>query len=134
MARYPSLSVVVVLAMQFPAATGACDRAAAGPTRLTLYAGSRGTGVPAQALERLHEVRRLLDRQEEALRSGRLRYTQSTVGLEGEQRLCIELRAGPDGAGLAERIRTLVSGTPMLSLSEAPCPPSPGDPRRRGPQ
>lgn len=134
MCRGRTLWLIGAIASQLAGTASASAPPAKGTVSLTLYAGSRGTGVPPAALERLHEVRRLLDRQKEALPHGRLRYAQSTAGLEGEQRLCVELAPGPRSAELIAQVRTMVAGTPMLSVSEAPCPPAVDGPARPGPR
>jgi hypothetical protein len=95
----------------------------------TVYALSRGKGVPREAREALGSVRKLV----EADRSRGVKVTLETtrIGLEGETRLCAAYQDPKDAAAAFERAKALVRGIDLVNLVAGPC--ESGD-RERGPQ
>ena len=89
-----------------------------GPLTFSLYALSRGKGVPEPTRETYQKVRNMLRKAEVEGTVIRLRETR--VGLEGETRIEFELSRGRDATTLMRRIREFVQGVDLLNLVEEP--------------
>ena len=90
------------------------------PMRVSIYAGSRGTGVPAEAHERLLDVERYLQA-EQASSPGAFRFGKSVVGLEGETMLCIEFHDPATREAMLARLQPMVASVPLLSMGRSRC-------------
>jgi len=84
-----------------------------------VYTLSRATGVPAEARQALEQVTSLV----ESDRKGGVRVTVETtrLGIEGEQRMCVEYQNPRDGARAWERASAIVKGVDLVNLVAEPC-------------
>lgn len=105
-----ALSVVPVAASQLGAL----------PYKLSIYAGSRGDGVPPTAMARLQDIERYLASRS-ATAGAAVQVSKRVVGLEGETQLCVEVPRTEEGARVLERLKSMVSAVPLLTLSTTPC-------------
>ena len=90
------------------------------PYKLSIYAGSRGDGVPPTAMARLQDIERYLASRS-ATAGTAVQVSKRVVGLEGETQLCIEMPRTEEGARVLERLKSMVSAVPLLTLSTTPC-------------
>lgn len=83
---------------------------------------SRGSGVPAAAVNVLSQVREMLTGYQNA--GSALQMSETRIGLEGERRLCAVF-ADPALADAAwQRIRQIAAGVDLVDISQRPCPPN----------
>lgn len=94
--------------------------AAPAPVTFSLYALSRGAGVPEGAREAMQAARDLLEK--ERARGAALRLQETRIGLEGETRLCVEIDDPATGRRMLESVRALVKDVDLLNVVEEPCP------------
>jgi hypothetical protein len=99
---------------------------AAAPAQLrsfTMYALSRGKGVPERARTALARAEAVL----QGLRDqgADVTITKERIGLEGETKLCATFADHGLAAKTLERLRQLVSGVDLVNLSEEPCDAAP---------
>lgn len=86
----------------------------------SVYALSKGQGVPERARQVFQQVRALL---EDAQRQGKVvQLKQARIGLEGETRLCAEFSSPTVAQELFEQIRKLGEGIELLNVVVEPCP------------
>lgn len=90
------------------------------PLAFSMYALSRGKGVPEPTRETYRKVRNMLRQAEADGTVGRLR--ESRIGLEGETRIDFELSRARDTKELMSRIRALIQGVDLLNLVERSFP------------
>lgn len=89
------------------------------PESITLYALSRGKGVPPEARKAIQAARHLF---QEGQETGEvLSVTQTRIGLEGETRLCAELKDAQASKAMQDRIRPLVEGVDLVNVTVEPC-------------
>lgn len=87
----------------------------------SVYALSRGRGVPGEARQVLQESRRLLN---QAQKKGEVkRIVDRRIGLEGETRLCVEFSDEQAAKRLFGQIQHLSDGVDLVNLKKEPCPP-----------
>ncbi len=87
---------------------------------VSIYAGSRGTGVPEAARARLLEIERFLT-SEQASAPGAFRFGRSVVGLEGETMLCIAFQDAAKRELLLARLQPMVASVPLLNVGRSNC-------------
>jgi hypothetical protein len=89
-------------------------------TSFSVYALSRGKGVPEKSRQVFQQARALL---EDAYRQGRVvRLKQDRIGLEGETRVCAEFSNPTVAQELLEQIRRLSEGVELVNVVIEPCP------------
>ena len=91
------------------------------PQSISVYALSRGKGVPDQAREVLSQSRTLLKAAQE--RGEVLRVVEQRIGLEGETRLCAELSHSESAHTVIDQIQRLGHGIDLINVKIEPCPP-----------
>ena len=90
------------------------------PEGISIYALSRGTGVPEEARKILEEVRILL---KEAQDQGTVtRLVDRRIGLEGETQLCAEFSDAHASQNIVSQIRKISEGVDLLNVKPEPCP------------
>jgi len=95
------------------------DRAPEASFAVTIYALSKGAGVPAAARSALNDARTLLERLEREHRVRRI--TASRIGLEGETRLCAEFADQQAARETLEQLRHLAHDVDLLTVTDEPC-------------
>jgi hypothetical protein len=86
----------------------------------SVYALSKGKGVPERTRQVFQHIRALL---EDAQRQGKVvQLKQSRIGLEGETRLCVECSSAAVAQELFEKIRQLSADIDLLNVVIEPCP------------
>ena len=86
----------------------------------SVYALSKGKGVPERTRQVFQHTRALL---EDAQRQGKVvQLKQTRIGLEGETRLCAEFSSATVAQELFEKIRKLSEGIELLNVVMEPCP------------
>ncbi|MDH3503342.1 MAG: hypothetical protein OEZ41_00340 [Nitrospirota bacterium] len=91
------------------------------PQSISVYALSRGKGVPDQAREVLAQSRTLLKAAQE--RGEVLRVVEQRIGIEGETRLCAEFSPAESARTIFDQIQQLGQGVDLLNVKVEPCPP-----------
>jgi hypothetical protein len=127
-----ALGSVMFVSLVLIACLGAngCVRPASEPATLgtsapsrssfSVYALSKGKGVPERSQQAFQQARALL---EDAQRQGKIvQLKQARVGLEGETRLCAEISSPTVAQELFEQIRKLSEGIELLNVVMEPCP------------
>ena len=135
--RQPMLGMVALCSVMFVslvliACLGAngCVRHASHPATLgtsapsmssfSVYALSKGKGVPERARQVFQQARAVL---EDAQRQGKVvQLKQARIGLEGETRLCAEFHSSTIAQELFAQIRKLGEGIELLNVVMEPCP------------
>ncbi len=110
----------MTLLMTLPVLPAAASQPGAPPYKLSIYAGSRGDGVPQAAMARLRDIERYLASRS-AVAGETVQVNKRVVGLEGETQLCIEMPRTEESARVLERLKSMVSAVPLLTLSATPC-------------
>jgi hypothetical protein len=91
------------------------------PQSISVYALSRGKGVPDQAREVLAQTRTLFKAAQE--RGEVLRVAEQRIGIEGEMRLCAEFSHADSFRSLLDRIQNLSQGVDLVNVKIEPCLP-----------
>ena len=135
--RRPLLGMVALCSVMFVAlvliacvgANGCASHAAHSATlgmsasslsSFSVYALSKGKGVPERARQVFQQAQALL---EDAQRQGKvMQLKQARIGLEGETRLCAEFHSDTVAQELFEQIRKLGEGIELLNVVMEPCP------------
>jgi hypothetical protein len=105
-----------------PSISDLATRASSAPavSSFSVYALSKGKGVPEQSRQVFQRARALL---EDAYRQGRVvRLKQDRIGLEGETRVCAEFSSATVAQELYEQIRQLSEGVELVNVVLEPCP------------
>ncbi|MGD9852708.1 MAG: hypothetical protein AB7T38_15730 [Nitrospirales bacterium] len=90
------------------------------PQSFSIYALSRGTGVPEEARKVLEEARILLKKaQEQGIVT---RLIDRRIGLEGETQLCAEFRDADSSREIFSHIRNISLGVDLINLKVESCP------------
>jgi hypothetical protein len=89
------------------------------PRSFTLYALSRGKGVPDAARAALADAEKALE--DLQARGADITITEERIGLEGETRLCATFADASLAEQTLEKIRRLASGVDLVNLTEEPC-------------
>jgi len=127
---YLSLSLTLLgMGLMIMGASKGCAEAkppetlAPAPQSISVYALSRGKGVPDQAREVLAQSRTLLKAAQE--RGEVLRVVEQRIGLEGETRLCAEFSHAESARTitLIDQIQQLGQGVDLINIKVEPCPP-----------
>jgi hypothetical protein len=85
----------------------------------SVYALSRGKGVPREARDALAKVREAVEA--DRGRGVRVSVQSTRLGLEGETRLCATYADPRDAARAYERTQALVKGVDLVNLVAEPC-------------
>jgi hypothetical protein len=103
-----------------PVRTSGEERATqVGSASFSVYALSRGRGVPEPTRSAWQTVLTML---EDARREGKVTRLQHTrIGLEGEVRLCAEFSDPGRAREMLERAREIGKGVELLNVVEEPC-------------
>lgn len=91
------------------------------PQSISVYALSRGKGLPDQAREVLAQSRRLLKAAQK--RGEVLRVVEQRLGIEGETKLCAEFSQAESARMLSDQIQQLGKGVDLINVKVEPCPP-----------
>lgn len=91
------------------------------PQSISVYALSRGKGVPDQAREVLAHSRTLLKSAQE--RGEVRRMVEQRIGIEGETRLCAEFSDAESAHSMIEQIQQLGKGVDLINVKVEPCSP-----------
>ncbi len=91
------------------------------PQSISVYALSRGKGVPDQARAVLTETRDLLKAAQE--RGEIVRMKEQRIGIEGETKLCAEFSEEKSAQPMIDQIRELGQGVDLIQIKAEPCPP-----------
>ncbi|MDT3775945.1 hypothetical protein PJI16_00025 [Nitrospira sp. MA-1] len=91
------------------------------PQSISVYALSRGKGVPDQAREVLAQSRTLLKSAQE--RGEVRRMVEQRIGIEGETRLCAEFSDTESAHSMIEQIQLLGQGVDLINVKVEPCSP-----------
>ena len=118
--RYAALASALCLAIAGCADGKPPEPAPNATFSFAIYALSRGKGVPDAARDALRQVDEALQRA--ALGDG-IRIHRSTIGLEGETRVCVEIDDPDGGAKLFETIQGIVEGVALMNLIAEICSP-----------
>ncbi|MDX1412429.1 MAG: hypothetical protein R3351_09750, partial [Nitrospirales bacterium] len=116
---------VVIIALIFTGAgrgcadMGALETTPSGTSSFSVYALSRGKGVPEGARKVLEEARILLKAAQE--RGEVVRLTDKRIGLEGETRLCAEFVNPESAHSLFSHIPEIGQGVDLLNVKIEPC-------------
>ena len=99
----------------------ASESRAATPSSFSVYALSRGKGVPDEARQVLDHSRRLLKRAQE---QGEVKQiVDRRIGLEGETRLCVEFSDEQAANRLFGQIQHFSDGVDLLNVKKELCSP-----------
>lgn len=100
---------------------GDLDSTPATPQSFSIYALSRGKGVPEQAKKVLDEAKALLQK---AQKDGIVtRLIDQRIGLEGETRLCAEFKDADSARKFFTRMQDLGQEVDLINVKSEPCPP-----------
>ncbi|MQX62302.1 hypothetical protein GHK78_04385 [Sinorhizobium meliloti] len=86
----------------------------------SVYALSRGSGVPDAALSVLERVRSAIERMQRENVS--VRISEERIGLEGERRLCGEFESEDAARTAWQHAVAIAAGVDLVSLKVEPCP------------
>jgi len=112
-----SFALVLLAALASPGE--APGTAAPEVTAFSVYALSRGKGVPPEAREALRRVDELVDG--DRRRGIGVRTRRTRVGLEGETRLCVEYACAADARRALEQVEKIVEDVDLVNLVRGPC-------------
>lgn len=90
------------------------------PQSISVYALSRGKGVPDQAMAVLTEARDLLKAAQD--RGEIVRMKENRIGIEGETKLCAEFSDEKSAQPMIDQIRQLGKGVDLVQIKAEPCP------------
>lgn len=90
------------------------------PESVSIYALSRGTGVPEKARKVLEEARTLLKKAEDQGIVTRL--IDRRIGLEGETQLCAEFSDADSSREIFSHIRNISEGVDLINVKVESCP------------
>jgi hypothetical protein len=120
--------VAVVVAAAWMTYTG-CAASSAQPVNegapvlgqhsVAIYGLSRGKGVPEAARLVLQDVRGLAETGKQ--RGTVQEWRQTRIGLEGETRVCVDLRDESAKQDFLRQIREMVQGIDLINVVEEPC-------------
>jgi len=99
---------------------GGKDGGTSPPQSFSIYALSRGKGVPAEARNVLDKARAFLKMAQEEGTVTRL--TDQRIGLEGETRVCVELRDADSASELFSHIKQMSLGVDLINVKIESCP------------
>lgn len=86
---------------------------------VAIYGLSRGKGVPETTRRVLQDVRALA---ETGKHQGTVReWRQTRIGLEGETRVCVDLRDAPAKQDFMRQLHEIVQGIDLINVVEEPC-------------
>jgi len=100
---------------------GGMDAVSARSNSFSIYALSRGKGVPEEARNVLEEARALLKTAHE--QGAVTRLSDQRIGLEGERRVCAEFRDADSASEWFSRIQQMSEGVDLLNVKIESCPP-----------
>jgi hypothetical protein len=97
----------------------------------SIYALSRGKGVPAEAHDAQQKVQELVETDRK--RGIQVKVEATRIGIEGERRLCVTYENPREGARALARVRAIVRGIDLVNLVEEPCTPPSKSPEKEEP-
>ncbi|MCA9499651.1 MAG: hypothetical protein MRJ67_08320 [Nitrospirales bacterium] len=120
------LALMVMGGMMMGASKGCAEAKppetlAPAPQSISVYALSRGKGVPDRTREVLVHSRTLLKSAQE--RGEVRRMVEQRIGIEGETRLCAEFSDVESAHSMIEQIQQLAQGVELINVKVEPCPP-----------
>lgn len=89
----------------------------------SVYALSRGSGVPPAAREAQQKVQELVD--SDRSRGVDVNVRATRIGLEGERKLCVTYADAQEAARALESVRAMVQGVDLVNVVVEPCVPPP---------
>ena len=98
----------------------------------SVYALSRGTGVPPAAREAQQKVQQLVE--SDRSRGVDVNVRTTRIGLEGERKLCVTYADALESARALERVRAMVQGVDLVNVVVEPCVPPAASPTKEKPQ
>jgi len=99
----------------------------------SVYALSRGSGVPPAAREAQQKVQALVE--SDRGRGVEVNVQATRLGLEGERKLCVTYADAQAAARALEQVRALVQGVDLVNVVVEPCgPPASASPPKEKPQ
>jgi hypothetical protein len=99
----------------------------------SVYALSRGSGVPPAAREAQQKVQALVE--SDRSRGVDVNVQATRIGLEGERKLCVTYADAQEAARALEQVRAMVQGVDLVNVVVEPCgPPSSASPLKEKPQ
>lgn len=115
-----------------PEQPGAGRGEAAGRS-FSIYALSRGSGVPPAAREAQQKVQALVE--SDRSKGVEVNVQATRLGLEGERKLCVTYANAQDAARALEQVRAMVQGVDLVNVVVEPCgPPPSASPLKEKPQ
>lgn len=99
----------------------AFESRASGPSSFSVYALSRGKGVPDEARQVLAHARQILRQGQEQGEVKRL--VDRRIGLEGETRLCAEFADEQAADRFFDQLHRLSLGVDLVNITKEMCPP-----------
>lgn len=120
------LTLLVMGVMMMGASKGCAEAKppetlAPAPQSISVYALSRGQGVPDPARDVLAHSRTLLKSAQE--RGEVRRMVEQRIGIEGETRLCAEFSDAESAHSMIEQIQQLGQGVDLINVKVEPCSP-----------
>jgi len=97
----------------------------------SVYALSRGSGVPPAAREAQQKVQELVE--SDRSRGVDVNVRATRIGLEGERKLCVTYADAQEAARALERVRAMVKDVDLVNVVVEPCgpPPSASPPKEK---
>lgn len=114
-----AIGAVLLGCAKAPRAVAAEQQPAASSKSVALYALSKGKGVPEPTREALRSARDLLQGLQREDKVSR--FEETRIGLEGETRLCVELKDARTAQQVIERLRALAGEVELMNVKEEPC-------------
>jgi hypothetical protein len=99
---------------------GGKDADSSPPQSFSIYALSRGKGVPEEARNVLDQARALLKTSQ--AQGTVTRLTDQRIGLEGETRVCAELRDTDSARELFSHVQQMSLGVDLINVKIESCP------------
>ena len=99
-----------------PSRGGRGERAA---QSFSVYALSRGSGVPPVAREAQQKVQELVE--SDRSRGVDVNVQATRIGLEGERKLCVTYADAQEATRALERVRAMVQGVDLVNVVVEPC-------------
>jgi hypothetical protein len=90
-----------------------------GQYSVAIYGLSRGKGVPEATRRVIEDIRAIA---ETGKQQGRVKeWRQTRIGLEGETRVCVDLRNESAKHDFLRQLREMVQGVDLINVVEEPC-------------
>lgn len=116
-----AMSILLIEAAAGCAEINARESMAPGPSSFSVYALSRGKGVPDEAREVLGYARQIL---KQGQKQGEVkRLVDRRIGLEGETRLCAEFADEHAADRFFDQLHRRSLGVDLVNIKKEMCPP-----------